>query len=95
MYTFLDELSVAMNAFVDALNNYPLPVDEKHIKNVFLILESFLYDLSKWHDNLLSGDENKINAFDASNIVNMRLLINLWTEHEEEGEADLNSIFDF
>ena len=95
MYTFLDELSVAMNFFVNALSNHPIPVDEDHIKNVFLILESFLYDLSKWHDNLLSGDESRINAFDASNIVNLRLLINMWTAHEEEGEVDLNSIFDF
>lgn len=95
MYTFFDELSIAMSAFTATLEDSPLPDNEEHIKNVFLLLESFLYDLSRWHEDLLSGDESKINAFDASNIVNMRLITNMWTAKEEEGESDLDAIFDF
>ena len=95
MYTFFDELSLAMSRFTATLQDNPLPENEDHIKNVFLLLESFLYDLSRWHEDLLSGDENKINAFDASNIVNMRLITNMWTAQEEAGEADVDSIFDF
>lgn len=95
MYTFFDELSLAMSTFTATLEDNPLPENEEHINNVFLLLEGFLYDLSRWHEDLLSGDENKINAFDASNIVNMRLITNMWTVQEEEGESDLDAIFDF
>lgn len=95
MYTFFDELSIAMSTFTATLRDNPIPDNEEHIKNVFLLLESFLYDLSRWHDDLLSGDESKINAFDASNIVNMRLITNMWTACEEAGETDLDAIFDF
>ncbi|MHB8100177.1 MAG: response regulator transcription factor [Sulfuricurvum sp.] len=95
MYTFFDELSVAMSLFIATLEENPLPENEEHIKNVFSLLESFLYDLYRWHEDLLSGDESKINAFDASNIVNMRLITNMWRASEEEGESNVDAIFDF
>lgn len=95
MYTFFDDLSIAMSVFTATLEDNPLPENEEHIENIFLLLESFLYDLSRWHEDLLSGDESKINAFYTSNIVNMRIITNMWTAKEEEGEAGLDAIFDF
>ena len=95
IYTFFDDLSIAVSVFAATLDDNPLPKNEEHIKNVFLLLESFLYDLSRWHEDLLSGDESKINVFDTSNIVNMRIITNMWTAKEEECESGLDAICDF
>lgn len=97
MYPFFDELSVAISNFSHTLEIYPLPKDEQRVTNIFLLLESFVFDLGKWHEDLSSGDEEKFNAFDASNIGNMRLITNMWLEDDnaESCEEDLDSIFDF
>ncbi len=97
MYTFFDELSIAISAFSSTLENYPLPENDERIKNIFLLLESFVYDLGRWHDDLSSGDKSKLNIFDASNIGNMRLITNMWLENDtdEATDADVDAIFQF
>jgi CheY-like chemotaxis protein len=97
MYTFFCELSTALSTFSFTLQNHPLPEDDKRVINIFLLLESFVYDLGRWHNNLSSGDENKLNTFDASNIDNIHLISNMWMESDtaESSEADLDAIFDF
>lgn len=97
MYPFFGELSLAMSDFADTLKNAPLPKNKELIKNCFLLLECFVFDLSRWHDDLRSGDENKLNVIDASNIGNMRLIVNMWLENDntEVSEDDINDIFDF
>ena len=97
MYPFFDELSVAMSSFSHTLELHPLPKDKQRVENIFLLLESFVFDLGKWHKVLSLDDENKFNAFDASNIGNMRLITNMWLEDDssESTEEDLDSIFDF
>jgi YesN/AraC family two-component response regulator len=97
MYPFFDELSVAMSSFAHTLEVHPLPKDKQRVENIFLLLESFVFDLGKWHKVLSLDDENKFNAFDASNIGNMRLITNMWLEDDssESTSEDLDSIFDF
>ncbi len=95
MYSFFNDFSVAFMTFANTLENNPLPTNEETIKNIFLFLETFIYDLNRWHNDLLSADESKINAFDASNITNMRLITNMWIEQEETGAVSLDAIFNF
>jgi hypothetical protein len=86
-----------MSAFSSTLENHPLPENDERIKNIFLLLESFVYDLSRWHEDLSSGDESKLNIFDASNIGNMHLITNMWLEKDtdEATVADVDAIFKF
>ncbi len=94
-YTIFDELSVAMADFSITLKENPLPDDSEYIKNIFMLLETFMYVLYKWHTDLSSGDENKINSLDASIINDINTITNMWTQKEEEVNEDLDDIFDF
>lgn len=95
MYPFFSELSIAIGSFASVLETHPIPDDDRKIKNIFLLLEAFQYDLSRWHDDLQSGDETKLNAFDSSNIANIHSLINMWSPQETTEDTDIDDIFDF
>ena len=95
-YTFFDELGASMSSFSKTLKKNPLPENEESIKNIFMLLESFMYVLGKWQDDLSSGDESKINSLDASIISDMHTITNMWTQKEQlSSEDDLDDIFDF
>jgi DNA-binding response OmpR family regulator len=96
-YTFFSDLSLAMQKFAKIMQNTPLPEDKEIVNNVFIFLETFIYVLSKWHNDLSSGDENKLNQFDSSIISDMETIINMWTLKYEEsnGVDNLDDIFDF
>jgi hypothetical protein len=97
LYPFFGELSLAMSDFANTLSSAPMPENKEQIKNCFLLLECFVFDLTKWHDDLSSGDESRYNAIDASNIGNMHLIADRWlkNDNEETSETDLDNIFDF
>ena len=94
-YTIFEELSCAMADFSVTLKENPLIENEKKIKNVFMILESFMYVLNRWHIDLSSEEEEKINAFDASIISDMHTITNMWIQKKEEENEGLDDIFDF
>ena len=95
-YNFFDELSKGVSSFSSALKESDIPQDETLIKNVFMLLENFMYVLKKWQDDLASQDTSKVNALDASIISDMQTIINMWTQKEQEtSEEDLDDIFDF
>jgi YesN/AraC family two-component response regulator len=95
-YTFFHELSRAMQDFSMTLRDNPLPENKENIKNVFMLLESFVYVLGRWHDDLSSGDGSRINELDASLISDMHTITNMWVKKaEEEGADDIVEFFDF
>jgi len=96
-YTFFNELSLAMSDFAQTIRAVELPKNEECVKNIFAFLETFVYVLSKWHTDLSSGDENKLNQLDASIISDMVTIKNMWTQTyiESPNEEDLERIFDF
>lgn len=87
MYTFFDELNVAMSDFSHTLEIHPLPSGKQRVKNIFLLLESFVFDLGKWHIDLSSDDEKKFNRIDVSYIENIRLITNMWVENDSIEEV--------
>ena len=61
-----------------------------------MLLESFMFVLGHWQDDISKGDGTKVNSFDASLISDMYTITNLWTQKEQEdSEEDLDDIFDF
>ena len=95
-YNFFDELSKSISLFSNTLKESPIPEDITRIENVFMLLESFMYVLKKWQEDLASEDKSKINALDASIISDMQTITNMWTQKEEEAPLeDLDDIFDF
>jgi len=96
-YTFFNELSLGMSAFSQMMRVTPLPANEEHVRNIFTFLETFVYVLSKWHNDLSSGDESKLNQLDASIISDMATIKNMWTQTyiESSEEENLDDIFDF
>ena len=96
-YTFFNTLSLGMSGFSDTMRDVPLPQNPETIHNIFTFLETFVYVLSKWHDDLSSGDESKLNQLDASIISDMATIQNMWTQTylENETSEDLDDIFDF
>jgi len=96
-YTFFSDLSIAMQKFATTMKNTPLPKDREIVNNVFVFLETFIYVLSKWHNDLSSGDEDKLNQLDSSIISDMETIVNMWTlKYEVTNSTDnLDDIFDF
>lgn len=95
-YSFFDELSFSISSFSTTMRENPLPENIETTRNIFMLVESFVYVLGSWHDDISSGDETKINQFDASIISDMHTIINMWTQVEQEyNEDDLDDIFDF
>ena len=96
-YTFFNELSLGMSDFSHMMRTTQLPNSEEHVRNIFTFLETFVYVLSKWHNDLSSGDESKVNQFDASIISDMATIKNMWIQTYDDNinEEDLDNIFDF
>ena len=96
-YTFFNDLSVAMLAFSNTMRDSDIPESEETINNVFMFLETFIYVLSKWHQDIASGDESKLNQLDASIISDMNTITNMWTQNydDEVNAEDMDDIFDF
>jgi len=90
-YSFFSELSNEMQAFTNTLENEKLPNDPETVKNIFMLLESFIYVLGKWQNDLKSGDESKINALDASMTSDMKTITNMWSQEE----VAIQDIFNF
>ncbi len=90
-YSFFTNLSKEITIFANTLQNEPFPEDNETVKNIFILLESFIYVIGKWQDDLKSGDINRVNALDASITSDMKTITNMWSQ--EEGE--IQNIFDF
>lgn len=95
-YNFFSDLSMAMKDFALILKDNPLPTHKETVKNIFMLLESFMYVLGKWQDDLKAGDTSKINSFDDSIISDMRTITNMWIQKEEVVSDDvMDDIFNF
>jgi len=90
-YSFFTDLSKEIHLFTSTLDTEPLPSDKETVENIFMLLETFVFVLGKWQNDLKSGDENKINALDASMTSDMKTITNMWSQKE----ADIQDIFDF
>jgi len=96
LYSFFINLSNAMSNFAHTLKNTPLPNNEESVKNIFMLLESFIFVLGSWHDDISRDDGSQINQFDASIISDMHTITNMWVEKEEDfHDDDIDKIFDF
>jgi len=96
LYSFFNELSNAIEKFSQTLKNNPLPRNEESIKNIFILLETFIFVLGSWHDDISNDDGSKINQFDASIISDMHTITNMWIQKEEMyQEGDMDEIFNF
>ena len=90
-YSFFNDLSKEMKLFSNTLQTKPLPEDRATVHNIFMLLESFVFVIGKWQNDLKSGDENKLNALDASITSDMKTITNMWAQEEVE----VQNIFDF
>ena len=90
-YSFFIDLSKEILQFTTTLAHEPLPTDQETVENIFMLLETFIFVLGKWQNDLHSGDESKINALDASMASDMQTITNMWSQEE----ANIQDIFDF
>jgi len=89
-YPFFNDLGKALAAFSVVMKENDLPEDEELVKNIFTILESFMYVLGKWQDDLKANDLRSINRLDASLISDIQTISNLWLgQYDEEDEGDM------
>jgi len=95
-YNFFDDLSSSISKFAKFIKENPLPQNTQTLQNIFMLLESFSYVLSKWQSDLALSEIDKINSLDASMISDMQTITNMWIEDENElNDNALDEIFDF
>ncbi|MBL0707477.1 MAG: response regulator [Sulfurimonas sp.] len=96
IYSFFQELSASMKNFSITLEENPFPDNKESIKNIFMLLESFMYVLGKWQNDLALGQASNLNALDASMISDMQTITNMWTQKQDDLiDDDMDDIFDF
>ena len=90
-YPFFKDLGQSLASFANIMKHNELPEDEELVKNIFNILESFMYVLGKWQDDLKRNDLRSVNRLDASLISDMQTITNLWLgkfETDDVGEME-------
>ena len=88
-YPFFNDLGKALAAFSVVMKDNELPEDEELVKNIFTILESFMYVLGKWQDDLKAKDLRSVTRLDASLISDIQTISNLWLGQYDEEEGDM------
>ncbi|MEA3228264.1 MAG: response regulator [Campylobacterota bacterium] len=97
-YSFFSSLSTSLTHFSSTIQDRSLPKDKTLVHNIFVMIESFIYVLNRWHDDISSGNDNKINQFDASIISDINTITNMWLQNNENKQTDkenLDDIFNF
>jgi len=86
-HTFTPLRDAILN-LIDALNG-DMPDDKRTLKNGSLLLESLIYSLSMWVEELVKADPDNINFYDASIITDIHSIVNIWTEHEDDDDNEM------
>ncbi len=95
-YSFFDDLSSAIENFSHTMTDNKLPESTQSVENIFMLLESFIYVLGKWQNDISSSTSNQLNQFDASIISDIHTITNMWTQADDEvSDDDIDDIFDF
>lgn len=89
-HNFFTKLSNAMKEFIHVLKDNPIPESLDERENIFMLLETFLFVLAKWQNELESGNKEMINFFDASIINDMNTISSIWIKSSKEdfGEVE-------
>ncbi len=66
----------------------PLPEDEEQVKNIFLMLESFVFTLKRWMEEWSEKKDVNVNFFDDSLISDTKTIINLWNMSLDDAASD-------
>ncbi len=78
-YTFFDSLSRNISIFSDAINNTDSLVEQRDkYSDVFALLESFLFILQSWQNELPTYDHHKIDYYNSSIVNDMTTISNMW-----------------
>ncbi len=91
-YSFFSELAKAMSVFSITLKENPIPEDKEQVINTFMLLESFLFVLKKWNEDIEVANDGELNFLDASIINDMKTITMMWTLDNSEIEADEDEI---
>ena len=91
MYPFFNDLSKALSLFIETIENHKLPEDKETVKNIFMILESFIFVLGNFHEELTQSKSESINKLDASIINDINTVTNMWLNKQDE-EIDSGEI---
>jgi len=84
IYPFFNDLSKALNHLIVTIEHNELPADEETRKNIFMILESFVFVLGNFHQELSQSETDTINKLDASIINDINTVTNMWLNKEDE-----------
>lgn len=85
-YNVFKELSNAFLHLATIMVTLPLPNDAEKEEHIFLMLESFVYTLKQWQEEWSHIQSVDTNFFDASMISDIAMIINLWSNKEDEAE---------
>ena len=88
-YTFFNDVASEMSSLASTLRDVALPDEKAQVHYALTLLESFLFVLEKWQNELEKGDIQKINFFDDSLINDMKTISSAWIGAEEEETQEI------
>ena len=88
VYPFFNEFNKALIGLVEIMKTNDLPEDRDSAMNIFILLETFMYVLGRWTDELSANDVSSVNKLDASIINDLHTLGSMWlNEFDDSIEA--------
>jgi len=68
------------------MKNNELPDDSDTIENIFTILKSFIFVLTKWNSEIFIKNVQTANHLDVSMINDLEVIVNIWLNKHDEVE---------
>ena len=84
VYPFFTKLSQALNSFISTIEHKELPDDAVKVKDIFMILESFVFVLGNFHKELAQTEISNINQLDASIINDINTVTIMWLNKSDD-----------
>ncbi len=78
MYPCFESLSGAMGQLVQAMRENAMPKDSNNYDEIFSFLETFIYILGKWQQDIILKQNESFSHIDLSIIGDLETITNLW-----------------
>ncbi len=87
VYPFFNNLFTSLESLADVMAHNDLPDDYRSAISIFELLETFMYVLGRWMDELSTSELSAINKLDASIINDLNTIRSMWLNEFDDSVA--------
>ena len=92
-YTIFNKLSVKISDFAQFIFSKEITTNSEGREYLIALLESFIFMLNKWQNNIVHADIQSVNYFDDSIIGDIDTIMLSWVESEDDEDFEDDIFF--